>query len=149
MVERRFPKPDAVGSSPTGRAAFFAVKILKKKKLNMIRIKRGLVARKRKKKILKTEKGFQTSSKNRFRTANQKNLKAKYSAYKNRKKRKIFFRDLWINRINSSTRLNGLNFSRFINFCKKSKIQLNRKILSQLMIYDSESFFTYFQIKNY
>ena len=112
----------------------------------MIRVKRGLVARKRKRKILKIERGFQSSSKNRFRTANQKNIKSKFSAYKSRKKRKIFFRDLWINRINSAVQLHGLSFSKFINFCKKSKIQLNRKILSQLIIYDSKLFFDYFKI---
>lgn len=112
----------------------------------MIRIKRGSVARNRKKKILNNRKGFPVFSSTIFRIANQKDLKSKSLAYDSRKKRKRLIRSLWINRINSSTKLNGLSFSKFINFCKNSKIQLNRKTLSQLMIYDSKSFFDYFQI---
>ena len=115
----------------------------------MIRIKRGFIARKRRRKILKINRGFQTSSKNLFRIANQKNLKAKISAYHNRKKCKIFFRNLWIHRINAATRLYGLSFNQFINFCRQSKIQLNRKILSQLIIYDPESFFKEFDLGIY
>ena len=107
----------------------------------MIRIKRGFTARKRRKKNLKMNRGFQASSKTLFRIASQKHLKAKISAYRNRKRRKIFFRDLWIHRINSAARSYGLSFNQFINFFKKSKIQLNRKILSQLIIYDPEAFF--------
>ena len=107
----------------------------------MIRVKRGITAHKRKK-----GKGFQSSSKNRFRLANQKNLKVKISSYRSRKKRKIFFRELWINRINSATKFSGFNFSKFINFCKKSQIHLNRKILAQLIIYESKLFFDIFEI---
>lgn len=92
------------------------------------------------------EKGFQYSSKNRFRLANQKKIKANTSSYNSRKKRKIYFRELWINRINSATKLYGLNFSKFLNFCKNSKIQLNRKILSQLIIYESKNFFDVFEM---
>ena len=102
----------------------------------MIRIKRGITTRNRKKKI----------SKNRFRLANQKKIKANTSSYHSRKKRKIFFRELWITRINSATQLYGLNFSKFLNFCKKSKIQLNRKILAQLVIYESKLFFDIFKM---
>ena len=80
----------------------------------MIRIKRGFISRKRRTKI---------------------------SAYHHRKKRKTLFRNLWIHRINGATRLYGLSFNQFINFCKLSKIQLNRKILSQLILHDPESFF--------
>lgn len=112
----------------------------------MIRVKRGLIARNRRKKILKNKKGLRAFSKTNFRIVNQKNLKSKILAYNNRKKHKRFIRSLWINRINSSIKSNGLNFSKFINFCKNSNIQLNRKILSQLIIYDSQSFFDYFQI---
>ena len=112
----------------------------------MIRIKRGITTRNRKKKIYRMEKGFQSSSKNRFRLANQKKLKANTSSYYSRKKRKIFFRELWINRINSATKLYGLNFSKFLNFCKKSKIQLNRKVLAQLIIYESKLFFEIFEL---
>ena len=114
----------------------------------MIRIKRGSAAQRKKKKILKNKKGFQVFSKTKFRIANQKDLKSKSLAYDSRKKRKRLMRSLWIHRINSATKLNGLSFSKFINFCKKSKSQLNRKILSQLIIYDSEAFFDYFQINS-
>ena len=144
MVERRFPKPDVVGSSPTGRAIFLLYYQIKKQ--NMVRVKRGSVARKRRNKILKNKKRFGLFSKTNFRIVNQKNLKSKILAYNSRKEYKRFVRSLWINRINSSIKLNGLSFSKFINFCKNSKIQLNRKILSQLLIYDSQSFFDYFQI---
>lgn len=114
----------------------------------MVRIKRGSVTHRKKKKILKNKKGFQAFSKTKFRIANQKDLKSKSLAYDSRKKRKRFIRGLWIHRINSATKLNGLSFSKFINFCKNSKIQLNRKILSQLIIYDSEAFFNYFKINS-
>nr|UXE31017.1 ribosomal protein L20 [Ostreobium quekettii] len=107
----------------------------------MVRIKRGFIARKRRKKILNRNRSFQASSKNSFRIAYQKYIKAKNSAYHDGKKRKRLFRNLWITRISSSTRVYGLSFNQFINFCKKSNIQLNRKIISQLFIHDSISFF--------
>lgn len=115
----------------------------------MIRIKRGFIARRRRKKILKVNRGYQASSKNSFRIANQKYLKAKTSAYRDRKRRKILFRNLWINRVNSAVRAYGLSFNQFIGRCKKSKILLNRKIISQLIIHDSISFFNEFGLNGY
>ena len=109
----------------------------------MIRVKRGFVATNRRKKILKLNKGANFSARSLFRVANQKYLNTKSSSYKDRKKRKRFFRSLWIHRVNSTIRANGyLSFSQFFHQCRKNKIQLNRKIISQLAIYDPESFFS-------
>lgn len=113
----------------------------------MIRIKRGAVAKQRRKKIFKVNKGFDASSRSLFRIANQKYVKTKISSYRDRKKRKRLFRNLWIHRINSALRLYGLSFNQFIHLCRKSKIQLNRKIIAQLIIYDPASFF--YELKSY
>lgn len=115
----------------------------------MVRIKRGFIARRRRKKIIKGNRGFQASAKKSFRIANQKYLKAKTSAYYDRKKRKILFRNLWVNRVNSATRAYGFSFNKFISLCKKSKILLNRKVISQLIIHDSSSFFNEFNSNIY
>ena len=113
----------------------------------MVRVKRGAVAKQRRKKILKINKGFEASSRLLFRVANQKYIKAKTSSYRDRKKRKRLFRILWIHRINAALRLYGLSFNQFIHLCRKSKIQLNRKTLAQLVIYDPDSFF--YELKSY
>ena len=105
----------------------------------MIRIKRGSSSKKQK--ILKTNIGFQTSARTRFRIAKQKYIKTRILSYRSRRRRKRLFRNLWIHRINSAVRVYGLSFNQFIHLCKSLKIQLNRKIISQLTIYDSESFF--------
>ena len=136
LVERRFPKPNAVGSSPTGRAFIYKNYILI---IRMIRIKRGSAAKIRRKKNFKINRGFQNLSQ--FRIINQTNLKAMVNSYRDRKKRKRFFRNLWIQRINSATRLHGFSFNQFNHFFKISKIQLNRKILSQLIIHEPEPLF--------
>ena len=113
----------------------------------MIRIKRGTVSRYRRKKIIKLNKSFGASSRSLFRTANQKYIKAKISSYRDRRKCKRLFRNLWIQRINSALRLYGLSFNQFVYLYRKSKIQLNRKIISQLVIYDPDSFF--YELKSY
>lgn len=113
----------------------------------MIRIKRGTVAIKRRKKILKMNKGFQGSSKSLFRIANQKYIKSKVSSYVSRKKLKRFSRNLWTNRINSATKLYGLSFNQFQALCRKLNIKLNRKVVSQLALYDPNSFFN--ELKSY
>ena len=113
----------------------------------MIRIKRGAVAKKRRKKIFKMNRGFQASSRSLFRVANQKYVKTKTSSYRDRKRRKRIFRSLWIHRINSALRLYGLSFNQFINLCRKLKIKLNRKVISQLAIYDPDAFFQ--ELKSY
>ncbi len=106
----------------------------------MTRIKRGNVARKRRKKILKLAKGFRGSHSNLFRTAKQQVLKSLKYSYVGRKHKKRNYRSLWIVRINASTRLYNLNYSQFIHLLKKSNIGLNRKILSQLALIDKDGF---------
>ena len=113
----------------------------------MIRVKRGTVSKYRRKKIIKMNKGFGASSRSLFRIANQKYIKTKTSSYRDRRKRKRLFRNLWIHRINSALRLYGFSFNQFVYLCRKSKIQLNRKIISQLVIYDPDSFF--YELKPY
>ena len=106
----------------------------------MVRVKRGNVARKRRKKILKLAKGFRGSHSKLFRTANQQVMKALVYSYKGRKQKKRLFRRLWIVRINAAVRKHELTYSRFISLLKKNKISLNRKMLSQLAILDEKTF---------
>lgn len=106
----------------------------------MTRVKRGNVARKHRKKILKLAKGFRGSHSTLFRTANQQVMKALRSAYRDRKKRKRDFRRLWITRINAAARQQGMNYSQLIGNLKKANIQLNRKMLAQIAVLDPSSF---------
>lgn len=106
----------------------------------MSRVKRGSVAKKYRKKILKFNKGFVGSHSVLYRTAKQQNMRALRYSYIDRKKRKREFRKIWIKRINSASRYQNQHYSLFINKLKKSKILLNRKILAQLCLYDSASF---------
>lgn len=106
----------------------------------MTRVKRGNVARKRRKKILKLAKGFRGSHSKLFRTANQQVMKALRNAYRDRRKKKRDFRRLWITRINAAARLNGISYSQLINKLDKANIALNRKMLAQLAIQDAQAF---------
>lgn len=106
----------------------------------MTRVKRGNVARKRRKKILKLAKGFRGSHSTLFRTANQQVMKALRNAYRDRRKRKRDFRRLWIARINAAARQHGMSYSQLIGSLKKANILLNRKMLAQLAILDTASF---------
>lgn len=106
----------------------------------MTRVKRGNVARKRRKKILKLAKGFRGSHSTLFRTANQQVMKALRSAYRDRKKRKRDFRRLWITRINAAARQHEMSYSQLIGNLKKANIQLNRKMLAQMAVLDPDSF---------
>jgi len=105
-----------------------------------MRVKRGNVARKRRKKILKLAKGFRGAGSKLFRTANQQVMKALRSAYRDRRRKKRDFRRLWIARINAATRAQGLRYSEFIDGLKKANIQLNRKMLARLAFLDPEAF---------
>jgi large subunit ribosomal protein L20 len=102
----------------------------------MTRIKRGFVARKRRKKVLKLTKGFRGSSSVLFRPANQRKMKALCFAYRDRRQRKRDLRGLWISRINAAARLYNLNYSQFIYKLKQFNIHINRKWLAQLAIRD-------------
>lgn len=106
----------------------------------MVRVKRGNVARKRRKKILKLAKGFRGAHSSLFRTAKQQVLKSLKYSYIGRKKKKRDYRRLWITRINAGVRPHNLKYSEFINLLKRSHIGLNRKILSQLLILDTVAF---------
>jgi large subunit ribosomal protein L20 len=106
----------------------------------MVRIKRGNVARKRRKKILNLAKGFRGTHSKLFRIANQQVMKSLIYSYMSRKQKKRKFRQLWITRINSATRQNKTKYSNFISNLKQSKILLNRKMLAQLSIIDPTGF---------
>ena len=106
----------------------------------MTRVKRGNVARKRRKKILKLAKGFRGSHSKLFRTANQQVMKALRNAYRDRRKKKRDFRRLWITRINAAARMQGISYSQLINKLSKANINLNRKVLAQLAIQDPDAF---------
>jgi large subunit ribosomal protein L20 len=106
----------------------------------MVRVKRGNVARKRRKKILSLASGYRGAHSILFRVANQQVMKALRYSYVGRKQKKRVFRRLWISRINAASRLNGLPYSQLINKFKKSNIDLNRKMLSQIAVLDASTF---------
>jgi large subunit ribosomal protein L20 len=106
----------------------------------MVRVKRGNVARKRRKKILQLAKGYRGAHSRLFRVANQQVMKALRYSYVGRKQKKRIFRKLWITRINAASRANGLPYSKLIHNFKKSNIELNRKMLSQIAILDTSTF---------
>nr|YP_009774068.1 50S ribosomal protein L20 [Caulacanthus okamurae]QIZ74685.1 50S ribosomal protein L20 [Caulacanthus okamurae] len=106
----------------------------------MTRVKRGNVARKRRKRILNLAKGFKGSHSSLFRTAKQQVMKALQYSYVGRKNKKRNYRSLWIIRINSAVRPFRINYSEFIGYIKKSRIGLNRKMLSQIAVIDTETF---------
>lgn len=106
----------------------------------MVRIKRGNVAKKRRKKILAMASGYRGAHSVLFRVANQQVMKALRYSYVGRKQKKRIFRRIWISRINAASRLNGVTYSQLINKFKKSNIDLNRKMLSQIAILDTGTF---------
>jgi large subunit ribosomal protein L20 len=106
----------------------------------MVRVKRGNVARKRRKKILSLASGFRGAHSVLFRIANQQVMKALRYSYVDRKQKKRIFRRIWISRINAAARLNGISYSQLINKLKQSNIDLNRKMLSQIAVLDASTF---------
>ena len=107
----------------------------------MTRVKRGNVARKRHKKILKESAGFRGSSGTLFRVANQRVIKARSYSSQARHQKKRHLRTVWINRVNAVSRNCGINYSSFINLVKKSQMVINRKMLAQLAIRDEKAFY--------
>nr|YP_001023724.1 ribosomal protein L20 [Angiopteris evecta]YP_009992453.1 ribosomal protein L20 [Angiopteris yunnanensis]YP_010576366.1 ribosomal protein L20 [Angiopteris fokiensis]A2T356.1 RecName: Full=Large ribosomal subunit protein bL20c; AltName: Full=50S ribosomal protein L20, chloroplastic [Angiopteris evecta]ABG79623.1 ribosomal protein L20 [Angiopteris evecta]QNN90638.1 ribosomal protein L20 [Angiopteris yunnanensis]UZN43907.1 ribosomal protein L20 [Angiopteris fokiensis] len=107
----------------------------------MTRVKRGYVARKHRKNILKFTSGFQGAHSKLFRTANQQKMKALAYAQRDRNNRKRDIRRLWITRINAACRNNGIVYNGIIHSMSEKKVHLNRKILAQIAILDSNSFF--------
>jgi len=106
----------------------------------MPRVKRGVQARRRHKKILKQAKGYYGARSRVFRVAKQAVIKAGQYAYRDRRQRKRQFRALWIARINAAARINGLSYSRFIAGLKKASIEIDRKVLADLAVYEKEVF---------
>lgn len=106
----------------------------------MPRVKRGVTARARHKKIMKQAKGYQGARSRTYRTAKQAVIKAGQYAYRDRKQRKRQFRILWIARINAAVRAYEMTYSQFINGLKKSEIILDRKVLSDMAIHDKPAF---------
>jgi large subunit ribosomal protein L20 len=106
----------------------------------MARVKGAMNARKKHKKVLKLAKGYYGSASRSFRPANQAVMRSMRFAYIGRKLKKRDFRKLWIARINAAARLNGMSYSRFINGLKKSEIEVNRKMLSEMAIHDPAGF---------
>ena len=106
----------------------------------MVRVKRGNVARKRRKKVLSLASGYRGAHSVLFRVANQQVMKALRYSYVGRKQKKRIFRKIWIRRINAASRANGITYSQAIHQFKKSNIDLNRKMLSQIAILDASTF---------
>jgi large subunit ribosomal protein L20 len=106
----------------------------------MARVKRGVTARRRHKKILKLAKGYFNARHKVFRVAKQAVTRAAQYAYIGRKQRKRQFRALWIVRINAGARMFGLSYSRFMNGLKKAEITLDRKVLSDIAVHDIAAF---------
>ena len=106
----------------------------------MARVKGAMMTRKRRKKVLKLAKGYFGAKSKHFKMAKQAVMKSGNYAYIGRKQRKRDFRRLWIARINAACKLNGTNYSTFMNGLKKAGIDLNRKMLSEIAISDPKGF---------
>ncbi len=106
----------------------------------MPRVKRGVVARARRKKVLKQAKGYYGQRSRSFRVAKQAVIKAGQYAYRDRRQKKRQFRSLWIIRINAQAREHGLTYGRFISGLKKAEIELDRKVLADLALNEKEAF---------
>ncbi len=106
----------------------------------MPRVKRGVIAHARHKKVLEAAKGYRGRRKNVYRIAKEAVMKAGQYAYRDRRQRKRQFRVLWIARINAGARECGLTYSRFMNGLKKSAIEVDRKVLADLAVFDKPAF---------
>ncbi len=106
----------------------------------MPRVKRGVTARARHKKVLKQAKGYYGARSRVYRVAKQAVIKAGQYAYRDRKQRKRQFRSLWIVRINAAARECGLSYSRFMNGLKKANVEVDRKVLADIAVHDKEGF---------
>jgi large subunit ribosomal protein L20 len=106
----------------------------------MPRVKRGVTAHARHKKVLKQAKGYQGARSKVFRVAKQAVIKAGQYAYRDRRQKKREFRALWIARVNAGARENGLSYSRLINGLKQAAIEIDRKVLADLAVHDPAAF---------
>ena len=106
----------------------------------MPRVKRGVMARASHKKVLDLAKGYRGRRKNVYRIAKQAVMKAGQYAYRDRRQKKRQFRTLWIARINAAAREQGMSYSIFMNGLKKADIQVDRKVLSDIAVFDKPAF---------
>ncbi len=106
----------------------------------MARVKGAMHTRKRRKRIMKLAKGYYGARSRQFRTAKQAVMKAGVYAYAGRKMRKRDFRQLWIARINAAARISGLSYSKFMHVLKLAGIEMNRKMLAEMAVNDSQGF---------
>ena len=106
----------------------------------MARIKGGMNAKKKHKRVLKLAKGYRGARSKQYRVAKQSVMRALEESYKGRKQRKRQFRQLWIARINAAARMNGLSYSKFMYGLKLAEVNVNRKMLSEMAISDPEGF---------
>ncbi len=106
----------------------------------MSRVKRGVTAKARHKKILDKAKGYYGARRKTFRVAKQAVIKAGQYAYRDRRQRKRQFRALWITRINAAARANGLSYSRFMDGLSKAGVEVDRKVLADIAVHEPEAF---------
>lgn len=106
----------------------------------MTRIKRGVTAHRRHRKIVKAAKGYRGLRSTTFKQAKNAVMKAGINAYRDRRLKKRTFRSLWITRINAACRVNGLTYSRFMNALLNEDIQIDRKMLAELAVHNEEAF---------
>jgi large subunit ribosomal protein L20 len=112
----------------------------------MPRVKRGVIARARHKKVLNAAKGYRGRRKNVYRVAKQAVMKAGQYQYRDRRQKKRQFRTLWIARINAGARELGLTYSRFMNGLKKASVEVDRKVLADLAVFDKAAFAKFVEI---
>ena len=106
----------------------------------MPRVKSGVTAHRRHKKILKLAKGYRGAKSKQFKKANETVMKALYYARRDRRAKKGEFRKLWIARINAAARMNGISYSRLINGLTKAGVEVNRKMFADLAVHDEKAF---------
>ena len=106
----------------------------------MARVKRGVVAKARHQKVLSKAKGYSGARSKVYRVAKQAVIKAGQYAYRDRRQRKRQFRALWITRINAAARGHGLSYSRLVNGLKRAEIEVDRKVLADIAVYDDQAF---------
>ena len=106
----------------------------------MARIKGGMNAKKKHKRVLKLAKGYRGARSKQYRVAKQSVMRALEESYKGRKQRKRQFRQLWIARINAAARINGLSYSKFMYGLKLAGVEMNRKMLAEMAVNDAEGF---------
>lgn len=105
-----------------------------------MRIKTGVTAHRRHKKILKLAKGYRGARSKQFKKANESVMKAGFYAYRDRRNKKREFRSLWITRINAAARINGMTYSRLMNGLSKAGVEVDRKMLAALAVDDIDAF---------